>query len=466
MPSHTHLHEYRAQATAHLTQTMSFLAMPTAELEAVLVQELNNNPALELVDEPICPTCGRRLKQFPCLACAAPREDGGSVVYLSPYEQRFQRVMGVPAAEARETQTPERLDDHILRQISPLLNRTDRALATYLLARLDEDGLLPESAAEVAVFNRVSLATVERVLQLIRHADPVGVGACSPQESLLIQLDALAEVASAPLLHLARRIVCEQFEALGKADHARIARRLQQPVALVEQAAHFIHRNLTPYPARAFWGEGKTPAGADQATLHNPDAIISCPPHVPAQPFFIEVFTPLSGFLRVNPEFKNALVDNTSVDREKWSAALERAALVTKCLRQRNHTLCRLIGLVADTQRDFILSGDGHLRPLTRSQIAESLGVHESTISRAVAGKTVALPNGRIIPIAKFFDRSLSVRDRVKTLIESETEPLTDEAIAVALEAQGVSVARRTVAKYRNMLGLLPAHLRGRSKRT
>ncbi len=94
--------------------------------------------------------------------------------------------------------------------------------------------------------------------------------------------------------------------------------------------------------------------------------------------------------------------------------------------------------------------------------MAEVLGVHESTISRAVAGKFVALPSGRIVPLAKFFDRSLSVRDRVRALVESETRPLTDDEIAEALGREGVRIARRTVAKYRNMLGILPAHVRAR----
>jgi RNA polymerase sigma-54 factor len=103
------------------------------------------------------------------------------------------------------------------------------------------------------------------------------------------------------------------------------------------------------------------------------------------------------------------------------------------------------------------------LYPLTRAQIAKQLELHESTISRAVAGKTVALPDGRIVPLAKFFDRSLSVRDRVRQLVEAENRPMTDDEIAVALARDGVRIARRTVAKYRNMLGILPANLRART---
>jgi RNA polymerase sigma-54 factor len=176
----------------------------------------------------------------------------------------------------------------------------------------------------------------------------------------------------------------------------------------------------------------------------------------------VEVMTPLAGWLRVNPEFKAAFTECSDADRDKWAPVIERAALVAKCVQQRNQTMRRLMEIVATQQRAFILGGDGDLRPLTRAQIAKALGVHESTISRAVAGKSAALPNGRIVPLAKFFDRSLSVRDRVRVLVEAETRPMTDDDIAGALASQGIHVARRTVAKYRNMLGILPANVRAR----
>jgi RNA polymerase sigma-54 factor len=178
------------------------------------------------------------------------------------------------------------------------------------------------------------------------------------------------------------------------------------------------------------------------------------------------VFTPWSGWLRVNPEFKAAVSECGADDKDRWTQTLAEAALVTKCLQQRNHTMRRLMQMIAESQREFILGGDGDLRPTTRVQFAQALGLHESTISRAVAGKSVALPDGRIVPLSKFFDRSLSVRDRVRALIEAENRPLTDDEIAAMLEAEGTHVARRTVAKYRKMLGILPANVRSRQARS
>jgi RNA polymerase sigma-54 factor len=134
--------------------------------------------------------------------------------------------------------------------------------------------------------------------------------------------------------------------------------------------------------------------------------------------------------------------------------------LFVKCLQQRNNTMRRMMQILVAHQREFILSGDRHLTPMTRARLAEEIGVHESTVSRAVANKGIALPDGRIIPLARFFDRSLSVRDRIKEIVRQEPKPLTDEQIASILERQGVNIARRTVAKYRAIEGILPARLR------
>lgn len=466
------IQDNRPQATAHLAKTMSYLQLSAADLEATLLKEIDANPALELVDELRCPECGRRLRHLPCPACAAPKGDGSPVVFLSPRQPANYRPEADGDDEPPEIGMPVRLDEYILRQIGPALAVADRPLAAYILAQLDENGLLREAAAEIAVYKRATLRQVEGVLNLIQRADPPGVGARSPQESLLIQLDTLADAGRVPqgMARLARLLLEDHFEALGHMDYERIVRRLRTERAMrvtvgtIEAAVRFIHRNLTPYPAQAFWGDGKLPANPDSATLRNPDVNITALSEGSGA-LSVEVFTPLSGWLRVNPEFKAAVTETSGDDRERWSQALAEAALVTKCLQQRNHTMRRLMQIIAEGQREFILGGDGDLRPTTRVQIAQALGLHESTISRAVAGKSVSLPNGRIVPLAKFFDRSLSVRDRVRALIQTEKRPLTDDEIAIALDSEGTHVARRTVAKYRKMLGILPANVRGRQAR-
>ena len=120
---------------------------------------------------------------------------------------------------------------------------------------------------------------------------------------------------------------------------------------------------------------------------------------------------------------------------------------------------------IVTLQRDYILRGEKYIRPITRAQIAETLEVHESTISRAVANKAVQMPNGRIIPLSNFFDRSLNVRTVLREIIAGEAYPLSDSQLADMLAEHGFIVARRTVAKYRSMEGILPANLRHNSKK-
>jgi RNA polymerase sigma-54 factor len=146
-----------------------------------------------------------------------------------------------------------------------------------------------------------------------------------------------------------------------------------------------------------------------------------------------------------------------------WQEDLEQATLLVKCLQQRNHTIVRLMQKLVVKQREFILNGDAYLKPITRADLADELEVHESTMSRAVSDKAVQLPNRRIVPLSMFFDRSLHIRTALKQIIDQETYTLSDSQIAELLSGMGFSVARRTVAKYRSIEGILPAHLRNRT---
>jgi len=174
----------------------------------------------------------------------------------------------------------------------------------------------------------------------------------------------------------------------------------------------------------------------------------------------VEVISPLAGMLRVSSLFRQSLHLISAEKTDQWQDHLEQATLLIKCIQQRDHTIVRLMQRISSIQRNFILNGDAYLNPITRASLAGELGVHESTISRAVAGKAVQLPSGRIVPLAKMFDRSLHIRTELRQIISEERRPLTDTEIVVLLKKKGFRVARRTVAKYRAMEGILPAHLR------
>jgi RNA polymerase sigma-54 factor len=230
---------------------------------------------------------------------------------------------------------------------------------------------------------------------------------------------------------------------------------------IIQQTMHFISENLVPFPARAHYGDTRDPSKKVGEVYHRPDIIISYLNDNPEKALVVEIVMPISGTLRINPMFREAIHEaGTEEQKESWKAYLERAELFIKCLQQRNHTMERLMRRLVNLQHDFILKGEKYLVPVTRFQISTELEVHESTISRAVAGKAVQLPNRRIIPLSSFFDRSLPARMVLKELIDDEPYPLSDAELMGMLAERGFPVARRTVAKYRALEGILPAQMR------
>jgi RNA polymerase sigma-54 factor len=454
--------EFRAQTTLHLTQTMRLLELNTAELNAEVLRELESNPVLQVSEELRCPNCGRRVRALPCPICLSQQVGDGAIVFLSP------RLPGrrdfdedpddLPAERIAQA---ESLSDHIMRQVACLANAAEQKIASDILDRLDSRGLLEESAAEIALSLRAPLDTVKRMITLIQRADPPGVATREIQESLLIQLDVLRETVRVPTL--CEQILAECWQLLTKRNYQAIARQLSVTVDDVKDTVYFIRRNLTPYPARAWNDTGRGTHQLARDVYYQPDIIIGSNPR-PGGPLMVEVFTGLNGTLRLDPDIKAALPALSDTERGEWSEYVERATLLVKCMQQRNNTMRRLSEIITNEQLPFILGGDADLKPLTRSTLAKQLGLHESTISRAVANKSAALPNGRIVPLSIFFDRSLAVRDAVQSIVQQEDRcsPLSDTQIAHMLKKQGYSVARRTVAKYRQMKGILPANLRGR----
>ncbi len=451
----------RPLTTAHLAQTMTLLALSNLELRETIQAELASNPALELLDERVCPGCHRPLKRpGPCPRCSLRNGNDEPIVFLSPRESismpRTSRLEETPAD--REPAAPEDLSIHVMQQLAAELQPEDHALAAYVLSSLDDDGFLPDHPVLMARTTRAMPSQITRVLEMISHVDPPGLATEGPRQALLVQLDLLQDVT--PHSELARAMIEETFAELGRREYDVIAKRLGTSSDRVRKAAEFIQHNLNPYPARSYWGSGKHRPGADPNVYHTPDIQVSQSTSEANGPLQVEIFSPFRGWLRVNPLFREAAKQNDGEASEDWAQHLERASLFVKCLQQRNQTMRRMMKILVSEQHDFILHGPQHLKPMTRAKLAERLDVHESTISRAVSHKSIALPDGRIIPLARFFDRSLPVRDRIREIIKFEEKPLTDDQIVEILRRDGIKVARRTVAKYRSMEGILPARLR------
>ncbi|HLE72933.1 MAG TPA: hypothetical protein VI688_01680 [Anaerolineales bacterium] len=451
----------RPQTTAHLAQTMSLLGLNSQELSQKIEAALAANPALELVEGRHCPTCGRNLRKEPyCPNCVANKKPGAGqepVVFIAPTQSTNSRDSrsGEELPEDYSGAEPETLASYVLRQIGAELDAQEQEIAAHILTSLDEDGLLTVPLLEVARYQHVPLPLVEDVAKRIQHADPLGVGASTTTEALLVQLETLGT--QAPNMELCARAIREGMGMLSKRQYAELGHLLGVSKTKAQQIAEFITSNLSPYPARAHWGSLRTPNADTPSTYTRPDIIVR--PQEDGR-LVVEVMWPLRGLLRVNPLFQQALREAPEDKAEQWKIDLEQASLLIKCLGQRNQTIVRLMQVLAVLQRQFILSGDAHLKPVTRAAIAEELGVHESTVSRAVSAKAVQLPSGKIVPLSQFFDRSLHIRTALKKIIKDEPKPMSDTKLMRLLAKQGFRVARRTVAKYRMMEGILPAHMR------
>lgn len=459
-PLNTLYLEARPQVTTHLVVTTHLLGLSALELEEAISAELAENPALERVEAVRCKGCGARLTIPICPTCLQARLGRRLYEVEWPSYASARREDESDENWAADLPQPPSLRDDLMQQIRPLLASKDLPLASLLIESLDERGYLPEDIEAQAQCWGYTPERFQAVLSALQSLEPPGIAARNVRECLLLQLASLAERGHD--VTIPRLLLQEGWDLLTRRAEDALAARLGLRRREVSTAIRFIRSNLTPYPALAHWGRGTEPHLGDSARYGVPDiaVYIDWDGSLAA-----EVFSIGGEWFRVNPVFR-AVAKSTQVEAhevagvERCVRLAERASLFIKCLNQRRQTLHRIAAVLMEIQHDYFLKGDRYLRPLTRAQVADILGLHESTISRAVAGKTIALPSGQIVPLARLFDHSVATKDVIQSIIAQETEPLSDDQIAQQLRALGYSIARRTVAKYRSALGILPAPLR------
>ena len=422
-----------------------------------------------MLDERHCPTCNRPLRTpGPCPKCAwkSATISEEPVIFVSTRDdfQFFGESSGDELPLEDSPSTEDNLATYVLRQIAPDLQKDQYPIAVNIMTSVDEHGLLEGSLFEIARYHHVPIAEVEKVLHVIQRADPLGVASPTSKDAFLVQLEVLAEDQVVP--PLAVRAIEEGFDYLTRQKYTELAKVLGTTTRSARRIARFIGENLNPFPAQAHWGDIRKSNRPNPHAYQRPDVLIKYMNGDPEAPLMVEILLPIAGTLRVSPMFKEAVHTAAKEKLEKFKADLENANLLVKCLKQRNHTMVRLMKRLVKRQRTFIIEGDHYLTPMTRALIAAELEVHESTISRAVSNKTAQLPSGKIIPLSKFFDRSLHIRSVLKDIISEEGKPLSDTQISKILAEKGFKVARRTVAKYRTMEGIFPAHLRHKSLTT
>jgi RNA polymerase sigma-54 factor len=260
----------------------------------------------------------------------------------------------------------------------------------------------------------------------------------------------------------AREIVTGFLKELAEHKYSRIASHLGTSVPYVSRAHDFIKQRLNPYPAQGFSNIGPGTSRNNPSGIL-PDVLISHGEHG----FEVEVVESKRFFLRVSPMYQRLSADldsepgRYSVDEKKHiQHYVSRAKLFIANINQRRQTLQKITEHTVQAQQEFLEKGIRFLKPLTRASVANALGMHESTVSRATASKFVMLPNGRVIPYSDFFQAALSVMDVIREMIDTEDAPMTDHEISTRLADTGIVVACRTVAKYREQLGILPSSLR------
>jgi RNA polymerase sigma-54 factor len=439
--------DMEARVTPALLNLAHMLALPATACLQLIEQELSENPALEEAEtqDVPCQRCGGPVLEGLCLRCAYESSGDDSIAPLAG-DEATDPLLFVAA--------PRSLAESLIADLRASLPEQEHFVAEALVGSLDERGLLPDGPESVAMSLGIDAERVAAVLERLREVGPTGIGARDVRECVLIQLDLLeAEGLTMPN---ARAIVDLHMDDLAAHRYHKIARALGITTAEVGEARAFLQRYTWPYPAQPPLASAADP---DTPRYRLPDVAI----HDQDGAFVVEVLHSPRRILRLNPLYQE-LARRTSALEESERAHVQeymaRARVFLANLQQRESTLRRVTEAVVARQEAFLRHGVRHLAPLTRTEIAGEIGVHESTVSRTTADKVVLLPEGKPMDFSEFFVAARSVQDVLRELIENEERPLSDGELAELLAARGYPIARRTVAKYRERLNIMPAHLR------
>ena len=468
----------RVVMTPLLQQAIQLLQLSTLELQELVQKELLENPLLEELPADGAEG-GERTAESPSAAPAdpAPEITAAPATPLDSTQADQAEVLpfDLTAAifdypeeptlvqqEDREeppfenfARTATTLAEHLEEQLRMASGDPRvRAVGEAIIGNLDEDGYLRCELDEIARNTSASVEDVERVLAVIQSFDPPGIAARTPQECLLIQLR--ADPMPDPV---AVEIAEQHFEALERLRYLEIAKALKLPLERIMEAVEEIQA-LEPKPGRRF--------GAADTRYITPDVFV----HKMGDDYTVVLNEDSIPRLRVNSLYRSLLRSGGQEAKQYVEQKLRSAIWLIKSVHQRQRTLYRVTESIAKFQREFLNKGLSFLRPLSLRDVGEDVGMHESTISRVTTNKYVQTPQG-LFELKYFFHSgittgdgdkvsSLSVKKMISDLLggEDSGKPLSDQEVAQVLKGRGLMIARRTVAKYREELGLLPSHRR------
>ena len=453
-----------------LQQSLLILQTPLLELRNLVQQEMETNPVLEeLPDQPAPDEPSE----------AEPSGDDNfdnEFQKLASLDEEWRDYMAQSASYgaagsrgSREAQdkrqfffdsipVQETLHQNLIGQLNQsLLSATDRKAAELIVGNIDDNGFLQSTPEEMALNSGIPKEDFEKMLALIQTFYPAGVGAHDLRECLLIQLRRAGKERS-----LEYKVVSEHMEDLGRRRFPEIARRMGISVDDVQKAADNIAR-LNPRPGQVFAAAPQNYVlpdlvvekvdGEYQITLNNEQI-----PHLRISNLYKDIIA--SGDAQ-SSEVKNYIRDK-----------IRSGKFLIRSIHQRQQTIFNIAQQIVLRQRDFLEHGPSHLKPMRMGEVADAVGVHETTVSRAVSGKYMATPQG-VFEMKYFFTSgyetttgeslsNISVKGAILDLVkhENRSAPLSDHEIVEILAERGIPIARRTVAKYRDELNILPSHMR------
>jgi RNA polymerase sigma-54 factor len=364
-----------------------------------------------------------------------------------------------PGVEAVATRRPT-LQEHLEWQLQlSSFTELERVIASWILGNLDDDGYLRSSVEEVARQAGASEDAVAATLTRIQRLDPPGVAARDLRECLLAQLDTLGVQEG-----LVRRMVDQYLPQLEKRDLRGIARDLGATLEAVAAAADVVAQ-LEPRPGRPF--------GGDEPIYIVPDIYV----YKLGDDYHIVMNEDGLPKLRINRLYRDVLAKSREVGKETRDYVQDRvrsALWLIKSIHQRQRTIYRVMESIVRYQREFFDKGIAHLRPLNLRDVADDIGMHESTVSRVTTNKYAHTPQG-IFELKYFFNSSInrvegdaiaseSVKEKIRQLISRENtrDPLSDQKLAELLKGSNIDIARRTVTKYREAMSILSSTRRRR----
>ena len=476
-----------------LQQSLALLQAPTLELKALVEQELQQNPVLEEVAAPEPDSPDQiAADDSDAPAAADPAESPEDTAFDAAQEKTPKRRWMIfrwsltgscnsirngatifrkrtfPFANPPRTRNGGNscwtrlsagtsLAQALMEQLRDTdLSEEQRGIAELIIGNIDDYGYLKATVEELSVSTNLPVEKISGVLKVIQTFDPPGVGAANLRECLLLQLDRSGQQDT-----LEYRIVHDFMDALGKRRIPEIARGTGRTIEDVQNALGRIAR-LEPRPGRAFLPD------TDQYVLPevfvqkvgNDFAVTTNDEHIP--------------HLRISNIYKDLMAQggNSAEVKNYIREKIRAGKFLIKSLHQRQQTILNIGKEIVKRQREFMEKGVAHLKPMTMAQVAEVVGVHETTVSRAVSAKYMQTPQG-VFEMKFFFTAGLqtasgdgvsntSVKDMIAEIFKSEdtAKPLSDQEVVKMLGDKGITIARRTVAKYRGELNILPSNLR------